>query len=155
MLTTWILALMVLLQPSAPWRADYEEVAKGIEEGARVVPIFAGEQGLYRTVALDVSLAWYESRFDRHAVGDHGAAHGLFQVHATEASTVAEQVKQANALIKQSLRVCAARPFEERLGWYASGGPTCDRPGGLKASKHRMNTAVWLLRQNKPEGGPV
>jgi len=142
-----ILAMMALLQPSAPWKDNYETVARGLLSGATASPVFEGQYGVQRTIALDVSLAWFESRFDQHAIGDNGAAHGLYQVHAKEAPTVEEQTKQANEMIKASFRICKNRPLEERLGWYASGGNGCDRPGGLKASRHRMLKALWLYRK--------
>ena len=140
-----ILTVMALLQPKAPWEGDYETVARDIARGAAASPVFEGEYGIQRTIALDVSLAWFESRFDRHAIGDHGAAHGLYQVHAREAETVEAQTIEANELIKASFRICKNRPLEERLGWYASGGNGCDKPGGLKASRHRMLKAIWLF----------
>ena len=149
-----ILTVMVLLQPQAPWKDDYEQISRGLLSGATTAPVFDGEYGVQRTLALDISLAWFESRFDRHATGDNGAAHGLYQVHAKEAETVEAQTIEANKLIKASFRICRNRPLEERLGWYASGGNGCDRPGGLKASRHRMLKAMWLYRkffEGKPQ----
>lgn len=140
-----ILTVMTLLQPQAPWKGDYETVARGLLEGAAAAPVFEGAWGVQRTIALDVSLAWFESRFDHHATGDNGAAHGLYQVHRREAESVKAQTVEANELIKASFRICKNRPLEERLGWYASGGNGCDKPGGLKASRHRMLKAIWLF----------
>lgn len=140
-----VIAMMVLLQPVAPWRTNYENVARGILDGARESPVFEGETGFQRTVALDISIAWFESRFDQHATGDHGAAHGLYQVHAKEDETVKEQTVRANLMIRESFRVCKSRPLEERLGWYAAGGNGCSR--GLQASRFRMWKAMKLYRE--------
>lgn len=140
----WVLAAMLQLQPSAPWLASYTETARGIAEGAEAEPVFAGD--VRRTIALDIAVAWFESRFRPDAVGDHGAAHGLYQVHAPLAATVKQQTIEANRMMRASFKVCSRRPLLERLGWYASGGATCDRPGGLKASSHRMRLAERLFR---------
>jgi len=148
MFISWILSLMILLQPNAPWKSDYENIATGIEQGAKRVPVFQGDSAVKMTIALDVSLAWYESRYDRHAVGDHGTAHGLYQVHAPEDETIEEQTVNANLLLKHSFKVCIANPLNERLAWYASGkGDGCENEGGRKASRHRMATAMWLFRK--------
>lgn len=147
----WILAAMVLLQPSAPWKDSYEHTAKGILEGATSEPIFRGDGGVFRTVALDVSLAWFESRFNPVALGDKGRSWGLyqFQDHGKPEGVKAQTII-ANRLIRESFRICAARPLEERLGWYAAGGNGCDR--GLTHSRHRIWKAQWLIRKlGKPE----
>ncbi len=152
MIIVWILSLMRLLQPHAPWLASYEATAKGIQDGATSSPVFSGENGIERTIAVDVSLAWFESRFDSHAVGDHGTAHGLYQVHAIEPETVKEQTVQANAMIKQSFKACVNRVKEEWLGWYAAGGNDCNR--GLRESRHRMLKAFWLFKNHPPPSSP-
>lgn len=142
-LLAWILSLMLSLQPAAPWREDYYHVAKGILEGAKAIPVFSGQHGVFRTIALNVSLAWHESRFNRYARGDQGKSWGLFQYqnHGTP-EDAAEQTKQANRLILQSFRVCKDKPLNERLGWYAAGGNGCER--GLRESRNRMNKAKIL-----------
>lgn len=144
----WILTLMILLQPSAPWKDTYEITAQGIRDGAIEFPVFSGDNGVEKTIALDVSLAWFESRFNRHAIGDHGAAHGLYQVHAPEAETVKQQTVEANRMIKQSFKACANRVNTEWLGWYAAGGNDCTR--GLRESRHRMLKAFWLFKNYPP-----
>ena len=72
MLIAWALLILNYLQPIAPWSKTYQETAQGMVEGATAVPVFDGPLGVERTIVLDESLAWFESRFDRHAVGDHG-----------------------------------------------------------------------------------
>ena len=144
----WILSLMLLLQPDAPWKDDYENVASAINEASESKPLFAGDNGKRKTAALLVSLAWFESRFDRKAIGDKGKSFGLYQQQgmgelfdAKIASMVA--VEQ----IKISFRICSNRPIEERLGWYAAGGPNCQF--GLLKSKHRMLKAFWLEQRKE------
>lgn len=143
-LITWALAVMNALQPSAPWRQEYESIAQGIVEGAQSEPLFEGESGFLRTVALDLSVAWFESRYNRHAVGDHGAAHGLYQVHGPEAATVKQQTIEANRMMRASFKICGRRPFPEWLGWYAAGGQGCR---GIQASKHRIGLAQRLIKE--------
>ncbi len=139
----WILAAMVLLQPSAPWKDSYAKTAEGILEGAKREPVFDGS--ILRTVALDVSLSWFESRFNPQAVGDNGKSWGLYQFQGHgKPEGVIEQTIIANRLIKESFRVCKAKPLEDRLGWYAAGGNGCER--GLKHSRHRIWKAQWLVR---------
>lgn len=141
----WIVSLMVVLQPVAPWRDSYETTAQGILRGATEEPLFEGEYGILRTVALDVSLAWFESRFDVRAVGDKGKSRGLYQVQAKEVSENAYlQTLQANRMVRESFKVCRRQPLEERLGWYAAGGLGCSR--GLRESRHRVWKAQWLLK---------
>lgn len=136
----WILAAMLQLQPSAPWSSTFYETARGIVEGAEAEPVFTGD--IRRTIALDIAVAWFESRFQQDAVGDHGAAHGLYQVHAPLAATVREQTIVANRMMRESMRACRALPVEQRLSLYASG--SCDR--GHKQSAWRMRLAERLFR---------
>jgi hypothetical protein len=161
-LIPWAVSLLTYLQPAAPWRETYGETAAGMVEGARAVPVFDGPQGVERTIALDAVLAWFESRFDRHAVGDcghegackkgeTGKAHGLYQVQAPEAGDARAQTVAANRMIRQSFKACAHRPFEERLAFYASGGPAgCENAGGQRASRHRIVRAIWLFKAHAP-----
>jgi hypothetical protein len=141
---------MILLQPNAPWKDSYETTAQAITKAvAQELPLFSGERGRERTAALLVSLAWFESRFNKNAVGDHGAAHGLYQQHdhgtledPFEASVVAIQQMRASS------RICKSRPIEEMLGWYAAGGNDCNR--GLRESRHRVLKAFWLFKNHPP-----
>lgn len=141
----WVLSLMVKLQPNAPWKDNYYHVAQGILDGATAEPIFTGQYGFQRTVALDVSLAWFESRFDFRAIGDKGRSWGLFQFQGKgKPEEIKEQVEIANRLIRQSFAVCKGKEWDEKLGWYAAGGPDCER--GLRESRHRMRVAKILFQ---------
>jgi hypothetical protein len=154
----WILALIVLASsPDSP-RDRFDEVASAIEYAAGGSPILASEL---------VALAARESRFDPEAVGydAFGESYGLFQIHETNLPPKCECctlqawkvvfVPWAAALIavkmvEKSHEVCSRRPYEEQLGWYASGGPGCSVPEGLAASRNRMRLAEWLLAKRPP-----
>lgn len=141
-----ILTIMVALQPNAPWKDSYEKTAIGIYEGAQLQPIFSGEYGLQRTIALDLSLAWFESRFNPAALGDKGKSWGLYQFQGQgKPEDVKSQTVIANRMILQSFKVCKAKALDERLGWYAAGGNDCER--GLRESRHRMGKAQWIFRK--------
>lgn len=143
-MTQWILSLLLLLQPVAPWKDEYESVARAIDEASSANPIFDGQSGKEKTAAVLVSLAWFESRFNSKAVGDHGKSFGLYQQQGHgEISDPFIASKVAIEQIKISFRVCSNKPIEEKLGWYAAGGNTCD--GGLRESRHRMLKAFWLV----------
>lgn len=147
-MTAWLLSIMLFLEPAPPWKASYEETAKAIVDGAKQVPLFDGPMAVERTIALDASLAWFESRFNPNAIGDHGKSRGLYQVqYIGPDEGVTAQTVRANRMMLQSFKICSKRPLEERLAWYASGGNGCDREGGIRASKHRMLKAFWLFRK--------
>jgi hypothetical protein len=139
----WVISLMVLLQSVAPWRANYESVALGIIQGAKDEPIFDGS--VEKTIVLDISIAWFESKFDINAIGDHGKSHGLYQTPIELPASSDEQTRFANRMIRQSFKACKHRVIEERLGWYAAGGNDCER--GLKESRNRMLKAIYLFHK--------
>ena len=116
-LAAWVLSLMLALEPHSPYAATFSATATAI---AHVVaseqPLFDGADGRVRTAALLVSLGWFESRFDQHAVGDHGGAHGLFQVHGH-----GELERELTALRQQS-----SAPSSDEHTCDAEG---CDRRG--------------------------
>lgn len=70
---------------------------------------------------------------------------------------VASAAPIALRLLHTSFKMCANRPSEERMAWYAGGGKTCtdlpmtaaERDRETKAfaqSRHRLQKAKWLLR---------
>lgn len=147
----WVLALMVLLAPRAPWRASYETTAAGMVEGAIAVPVFSGPRAIERTLALDVAVAFFESTFRVDAVGDHGAAKSLYQVHGAMPEDARAATVEANRLMLQSFRACRGLPLEERLAWYASGGADgCSNEAGRQASRHRVGLALGLFAKHGP-----
>lgn len=152
-MVAWIISMMVLLQPSAPWKDSYESTAIAITQAvSQETPLFDGIHGRERTATLLVSLAWFESRFDTKALGDHGQAHGLYQQH--DHGVLDEPFMATIIAIQQiriSSRICKSKPLEEMLGWYAAGGNDCNR--GLKESRHRVLKALWLFRNYPPPIG--
>lgn len=161
-MVTWILTLMVALQPSAPWRDTYEQTAKAIAEVVQEeVPLFGGADARERSAALLVAVAWAESRFDPKAVGDHGRSVGLYQIFQPNLPTregfkrddildhAVNATKVAHRMFRESMNVCAKRPLEERLGWYASGDGSCAR--GLPESRFRMGLAARVFKQHPPK----
>lgn len=153
-MTAWILALMVAMQPTAPWRSTYDDTAKAIAQVvAEQEPLFAGELGREKTAAVLVSLAWFESTFKPGAVGDKGASHGLYQVQGHgDLTDPIDATRAALGMVRASFRVCRAQPVNEWLGWYAGGGPDCTR--GLRESRHRMARAIWLVKRYPPPAPP-
>jgi hypothetical protein len=152
-LAMWVLSLMINLQPLAPWRESYPDTATAIARASSTFPVFEGAYGAKRTAALLVSLAWFESRFDPQAKGDHGASLGLFQINGSHAKSIellepAWAPYHALSLIKRSFEVCHAQPVDDRLSWYAAGGVGCSEAGAIK-SRHRMALARRLYERGE------
>jgi membrane-bound lytic murein transglycosylase MltF len=147
-MTDWILALMFALQPEAPWTDSYLETAQAIADVSERDSLFKGDDGPRRTAALLVSLAWFESRYDQEAIGDHGRSCGIHQVQprtsqrytCEELQDPAVSAKEAIRLIRISMRICHSLAPEERLSWYTSG--SCNR--GARESRNRLNLAARL-----------
>jgi len=150
-----ILQWMISLQPPAvtPWRDTYADTAEAIAEVVEhEEPLFEDDADRVKTASLLVAVAFTEGRFDPHAVGDHGRAHGAWQVHASEYAPEAAspaflddvglQARVALRMLRTSLKACRARDADARLSWYTSG--TCDRGGN--ASRYRMSLAKRIAR---------
>lgn len=164
----WAISIMTALQPPAetPWADTYPATAIAIVDEGLLHPIFPGADGGKQTIALDLSVAWYESRFRVDAEGDGGRSHGLFQIqtwgglkepelHDPELATPI-----AHRLFLVSFRNCAARPWAERLAWYADGGMGCGREGprgelARKKSAHRMALAARILKDFPLDDAPM
>lgn len=164
----WVLRMMLVLQPEAvtPWADTYETTAAVFAEVAIRSPLFPGDNGAERTAALFTSVAWYEGRFDPKAKGDCGKkVNGkcvkppqsvcMFQIgisnlaalHVTQdelLSDVSKCTHAARVMMRLSFDKCKGLPTSDLLGHYASGGDTC---GGIRESRHRMNTAAWIFEQ--------
>jgi hypothetical protein len=159
----WVLALMVSLQPEAPWRSTYGGTAIAIDAAAHEAPLYPGEDGPERTAALLVAVSWRESRFDPMAVATDccGTSLGLLQVHDTNARRLGlmgvnelfdplTNARAALVLLAESLRICAALPEPDRLSEYAVGRAVCDAPAGVRDSRAKVRLAVRLLREHPP-----
>ncbi len=153
MLTAWILSLMLLLQPTAPWSGTYAATATAIDQVVHEQPsLFTDDlEGLQKTAAVLVSLAWFESTFKPNAVGGGGRFRGLYQTggHGDLADPVVA-TRVALALVRESFELCRARPLEERLAYYAAGGASCRDvpPDALARSRYRILKAMWLVKHH-------
>lgn len=155
----WILALIALCARPDSKPETFAEVARAIDDAAYLLPL---PEGRARMVLELVALAAREGHLDPFAVGHDafGASYGLFQIHETTlgylGATVEDAMDPARAavlaarLVFKSHNVCRARAREECLGWYASGGPTCDVAEGLDASRNRVALADALLARAPP-----
>ncbi len=154
-LVSWTLSMMTWLQPEAvtPWFATYEQTALTFAQVAEESPLFEGESGPRRTVAMLVSVAWFESRFDLKAIGDQGRSFCMFQISRSNhkwlgvtktelLESVDTCTRAAHTMMKTSLSNCRGKPFEDRLGWYAVGGPGC---ADSVKGRHRVLKAKWLF----------
>ncbi len=170
-LVKWALKAMLTIQPAAvtPWADTYQDTAEVFAKVAEEQPLFKGDDGVQRTLSWFISTAWFEGRFDPRAKGDCTEKDKagkcisppqslcMFQVGVSNLSGLgltAEEIlgstevctRAARKLMKISMGVCKARPMEEWLGHYASGGGTC---AGLKESRHRVTKAKWVFANVK------
>jgi hypothetical protein len=167
-LVSWAVTVMMSIQPVAktPWSSTYESSAKTIVKVSEESPLFSGSDAAHRTVALFLSLGWFEGRLNPKAKGDckdrdkageclsRPASLCMFQVGRSNLrwlDVTEEQIledfevctRAAHKMIKISFGVCRGRPSTEILGHYASGGETC---GGIRESLHRVNKALWIFQ---------
>jgi hypothetical protein len=135
---------MALLGPTS---GDDGAMAAAIATAAEERPLVEGPDGARITAALLVAVAWAESGFDQHAVGDGGAACTAWQVHAGSrcaylVGDIHAAAREARERMRESLYRCRGRELPKRLAAYCSG--TCDRGGG--AAAYRWALAMRLLR---------
>lgn len=158
-MVAWILSMMLLCAPAGVNTSRFWEVAEAIDVASHETPLYQTDDGVERTAAELVALAYYESRFDPMAVASDwaGFSWGLFQEHETnfprlgitwrDAVTPLPAARAALVLLAESHRICRGRPLEEQLSEYASGRGTCSTPEGLRDSRVRMRLAASLLRR--------
>jgi hypothetical protein len=157
MLTSWILSLMIALQPQAPWRDTYPTTASAIDQAVQEQPsLFPDDaDGREKTAAILVALAWFESTFKPNAVAAQGRLRGLYQIGGKgDLSDPLRASRVALELIRESFRLCHSRPVGDRLAVYAAGGTSCKDPGTepLKKSRLRVSKGMWLLKKYPPPG---
>lgn len=157
---SWVVGLLMALEPTAPWSNTYEKTAEAIARAAESDPLFSAEDGgEERTASLLVSLAWYESRLRPDAKSKDGRFLCLYQVSRSYLSEPAKALRDpetctraAMQILKRSFQTCTKRPLSERLAIYISG--YCDR--GHPQSRIRMHLADKLLKEHPlppPSGG--
>ncbi|WP_394835826.1 hypothetical protein LVJ94_02720 [Pendulispora rubella] len=140
----WVLALMLFLQPEAPWRDTYKDTARAIADVVDEEPaLFDGEDANTRTTTLLVATAYGESRFRPDAVGDHGQSRGLYGRWGARAKVLDPVIETRLAMsnMRTSMEACERLPPSERLAAYASG--SCAKGRGI--SRARMDLATRLL----------
>src|SRR5271170_6856954 len=139
---TWLVAAMFAWTPAKEAdRARYTEIASDL---AAVVydpeekPLYPGEDGRAKTALLLASIAAHESTFrpdveDGRARGDGGSSWCFMQVHIGAGKTLegwsgadvtADRKLCFRAglhIARESFRMCAGTPPNEKLGAYASG----------------------------------
>jgi hypothetical protein len=180
-LAALVLSAMRTLEPSSPYDATFETTAYAVADESTRSPLFAGEEGAARTAALVTSVAWFESRFQPDAAGDcdrttregtcakgarpssfcllqiNASNHRALGVTADELRTdAATCVRAGLRMMRQSFAACRALPLEERLDWYAGGGPTCAAPSedARRKSRHRVAKAIWIYRRMSSSARP-
>jgi hypothetical protein len=167
---TWILALMLKVEPSSPFRATFDKTAAAIARASDASPLFGGDHGGERTAALVVSVAWFEGRLNPRAEGDRtckrydgercierGEPTSFCTMQIAESNFpalgVTREIVQGSIdscidaglrMMKSSFSVCRAKPLEHRLDWYATGGEGCVAPFHDEGV-HRVRRGQWLF----------
>lgn len=149
---SWVVGLLMALEPTAPWSNTYEKTAEAIARAAESDPLFADEEGgEARTASLLVSLAWHESRLRPDAKSKDGRFLCLYQVarsYLPEPKKALQDpetcTRAAMRILKRSFQTCTKRPLSERLAIYISG--YCER--GHPQSRMRMRLADKLLEEH-------
>lgn len=171
---SWVLALMLELEPKSPFRETFDRTSTAIARASERSPLPG--QDANKTAAILVSVAWFESRFQPDAEGDcdktnetgtcvkGSKPHSFCLLQIGESNfkgfrTTREEV-QTNVdscitvglgLMNQSFRICASKPLPERLAQYAGGGPVCfTKDEARKKSGSRMAKAVWIYSHKAP-----
>jgi hypothetical protein len=148
----WVVGLLTTLEPGAPWKGTYEKTAEAIARASETESLYLGEEdGEERTATVLVALAWYESRFKPNARSADGRSYCLYQVDKSYLPDPQKALddpetctRAALKILRQSLRLCAARAPNERLAVFMSG--RCDR-GGVE-SRYRMFLANKLRKEH-------
>jgi hypothetical protein len=157
MLTSWILSLMVLLQPTAPWSETYASTAAAIDQVVAEEPsLFTDDhEGRAKTAAVLVALAWFESNFKPNASSAHGKLRGLYQVggHGDQSDPV-KATRIALEMMRESFQKCRARPIPDRLAFYTGGNCRAPSADALEKSRARVGKGLWLAKHHPPPPAP-
>lgn len=181
----WVLALLTSLEPDSPWRETFPATAEAIaaEASQRPIPRQGAERtaALLVAVAWFESTLRPDAEGDcvaagglavpsvsgRCPAGARARSLCLMQVNETNLAglratradllgDVSRCVSAGAALLRQSYAVCARRPPEERLAWYAGGGPSCPSSSdAVRKSRHRVALAARLSSVRPGERGPT
>ena len=157
----YVLKLMLVAQPAAPWRSSYESTAVAIAEAANAQPLPFADDAAARTAALLVATARFESAFKQDAEGDplrgEPQSFCLLQVGKSNFAQLGVTrelmqhdiktcVRTGLRMMHISFNVCRSRPIDERLNQYATGGGSCVQPKHDEGG-HRVRLALWLYKR--------
>jgi hypothetical protein len=137
-------AALIALLVHVPLDAERLRIAEEIDDVAAEAPLFAGLNGVARTAALLVAIAFRESGVRLGAIGDSGRSVCAFQILGGARALLTDAracVRAGHALLVQSVRLCPVHP----VSIYARG--TCSSVDGQRISADRMRVAGWLLRE--------
>lgn len=157
---SWVVTLMVALEPSAPWRDTYEKTAAAIARASEADPLFDADGGEARTAALLVAIAWTESHLKPNAKSRNGRWYCLYQIdkgHLADPKKTLDDpdlcTRTAMKLLHGSFERCKKHPLDDRLAGFVSS--SCDK--GLRESRYRMHLAKKLVKDHpvpaEPAGG--
>lgn len=147
---SWIISLMMLCAPMDAPLGRFPEVARAIHEASHGDP---------EKISILVALGAREGHFNPDAVATDWTpypSYGLFQISSSnfgwlgitrkEATSAHDSAPIALRLIEKSFWVCSEHPREEKLAWFAGGGPSCEIEEAIRDSRNRMALADYLLR---------
>jgi hypothetical protein len=152
---TWVLGLMIALEPEAPWRGTYQKTAEAIAHIAEAEPLAFGAKDKdadpARTAALLVAVAWAESHLRPNAKSRKGPYYCLYQLHRSHLPDPQQALddpevctRAAMKLFRASFDKCNKQPVDERLAVFAAS--TCEK--GVRQSRYRMYIAKKLLKEH-------
>jgi hypothetical protein len=121
-------------------RATAIEIARIVTAAPR--PIFASRE---LDAAVMLETAYAEARFVTDAIGDHGAALCVYQLHFAPRSVLTDLgdcTARAYELLRWSVRSCKASPLAPYIG-------NCDRRGAQVQSRERMRVARYILAETQ------
>jgi hypothetical protein len=165
-MTAWI-PVRAHLSPPEDTIARYESIARdaatvAFDEAEQ--PLFSGPEGRVRTALLMLSIASFESSYQRavdigDGRGDHGNSYCLMQIQVGDGTTregwtgrqlVTDRTKCFRAalhILHGSFYVCRNLPIEDRMSAYATG--RCVE--NTRASRVRVGRAqAWWSSHTPP-----
>lgn len=159
-----IMKVLYALEPNSPYVPDFGEISEGIAIAASQDPLFPSRpDGSAWTASILLALAKKESNFHKTVIGDNGRSFGLYQIQPPTANALGRPISinmltnprdasyVAIDLIRESMRNCAKRPFEERLSWYASSIRCPDKQEIIFKSFDRLVLANTIMKKHFSE----
>lgn len=107
--------------------------------------LFEGRDGSAKSIALMTAIAYRESNFDNHAIGDHGASVCWGQV-LNGARSLGDDVRACAREVHRILKWSVWHSRRWPVAGYARGPNGPDMRRGRELSDDRMALARWLMR---------